>query len=272
VIVANPRQIPLISQNIKKSDQTDPELLARMARSDPKLLNPIVHRAAETQSHLSALRTRDVLVSSRTKLINHVRGAVKSLGARLAGCNADNFHATALKQIPKEIVNSLKPVLGIIGELNRTIRRFDKEMEKVCEKKYPETDRLRQIKGVGPITALAFVLILEDPARFKNRRAVGAYLGLTPKKQSSGSQDPQLRISKAGDTLLRRLLICCANYIMGPKGEDCDLRRHGEKIAQRGGKNAKKRAVVAVARKLSILLHCLWCSGEKYEPLRNCKK
>lgn len=272
VIVANPRQVPLISENIKKSDQTDPELLARMARSDPKLLKPIEHRDADTQKHLSILRSRDNVVAARTKLINHVRGAVKSFGASLKGCTADNFHKQAPTLIPGELKPALQPILEIITQMSRIINQYDKAIEKLCDKTYSETDRLRQIKGVGPITALAYVLILGDPVRFQNRRQVGAYLGLVPKKQSSGAQDPQLRISKAGDSFLRRLLVSCAQYIMGPFGEDCDLRRHGEKIALRGGKNAKKRAMVAVARKLAVLLHALWCSGEKYEPLRNCKQ
>jgi transposase len=98
---------------------------------------------------------------------------------------------------------------------------------------------------------------------------VGAYLGLVPARDQSGNRDPQKRISKEGDEMLRKLLVGSAHYILGPFGSDSDLRRHGEKIASRGGKNSKKRAAVAVARKLSVLLHSLWTSGEVYDPLRN---
>jgi transposase len=143
----------------------------------------------------------------------------------------------------------------------------------LAEEHYPQTKLLRQVRGVGPLTALTFVLTLEDPKRFQKSRAVGAYLGLAPAKKQSGERDLQQRISKEGDEMLRRLLVGSAHYILlGPFGEDSDLRRHGEKIAQRGGKSAKKRAVVvAVARKLSVLLHHLWISGEAYEPLYNAR-
>ena len=148
------------------------------------------------------------------------------------------------------------------------ITQMEQEIERLCEERYPETRLLRQVKGVGPITALAFVLVLEDPQRFATSRSVGAYLGLVPRQRTSGDSDPQLRITKTGDRMLRRLLVQSAQYILGPFGPDCDLRRYGERIALRGGMNAKKRAVVAVARKLSSLLFALWTSGSVYEPLR----
>jgi transposase len=128
---------------------------------------------------------------------------------------------------------------------------------------------LRQVEGVGPLTALTFVLTLEDPYRFEKSRSVGAYLGLVPASDKSGDRDPQRRISKEGDEMLRKLLVGSAHYILGPFGGDSDLRRHGEKIASRGAKNAKKRAAVAVARKLAVLLHRLWVTGEVYDPLYN---
>jgi transposase len=270
VLVANSRQLPVISKNHKKSDQTDAELLARLARLDPKLLKPIEHRDRATQQALAALRARDCLVKARTQLINHVRGAVKSFGARLTGCSAESFHRKAPECIPQELRYVLDPVVKTVGELTTQIRWYDQVIEKqYCEKKYPKTKSLRQPKGVGALTALAFMLIIRDPKRFKKSRDVGAYLGMVPRKHDSGQRETQLGITKAGDSFLRRLLVGSAHYILGPFGEDSDLRRYGKKIAERGGKNAKKRAVVAVARKLSVLLLRLWVTGEVYEPLRN---
>lgn len=270
VLVANPRQIPLIYQNTKKSDRVDPEILARVGRLDQKLLKPIQHRNAASQMTLAVLRARDNLVGARSKLINHVRGAVKSLGGRVVSCSAESFHEKAPESIPKELQGALSPVVKVIGELTDQVRRYDKRIEKeLCEKKYPQTEVLREVPGVGPLTSLAFLLVLEDPRRFKDSRTVGAYLGLTPRKSDSGELEPQLRITKAGDGFLRRLLVSSAHYILGPFGPDTDLRRFGEAIAHRGGKNAKKRAVIAVARKLAVLLHRLWITGEVYEPLRN---
>src|SRR5215217_7776330 len=149
------------------------------------------------------------------------------------------------------------------------IRDYERQLERISKETYPETELLRQVEGVGTLTALTFVLTLEDPQRFKRSRSVGAYLGLVPASDRSGERDPQKRISKEGDEMLRKLLVSGAHYVLGPFGSDSDLRRHGEKIASRGAKNSKKRAVVAVARKLAVLLHTLWISAEVYEPLRN---
>jgi len=269
VIVANPRQVPLISQNNQKSDDNDPELLGRLARVDRKLLKPIQPRGLKEQIALAELRARDSLVKVRTKLINHVRGVVKSFGGKTTGVQVDTFHDKAAERIPDEIRETLSPVLKAIGELTAQIARYQKKIEKLCQKEYPQTEVLQQIYGVGALTSLAFMLVLGDPKRFKESRDVGPYLGLAPGKDDSGEYQPELRITKAGDGFMRRLLVGSAHYILGPFGPDTDLRRHGEKIAQTGKKKAKKRAVVAVARKLAVLLHRLWTTGEEYEPLRN---
>jgi transposase len=212
-------------------------------------------------------------VSTRTQLVNHVRGAVKSFGARLPKCPARSFHKRASEHIPEALLAALGPILEQIGSLTERIRQYDRKLEAICEEHYPETDLLRQVGGIGPLTALTFVLTLEDPYRFERSRSVGAYLGLVPATDRSGDRDPQKRISKEGDEMLRRLLVGSSHYILGPFGSDSDLRRHGEKIASqiasRGGKNSKKRAAVAVARKLSVLLHRLWVTGEVYDPLHN---
>jgi transposase len=173
------------------------------------------------------------------------------------------------EHIPEALRPALEPILQQIASLTERIRDYDRRLEEISEEHYPETGLLRQVEGIGPLTALTFVLTLEDPHRFEKSRSVGAYLGLVPARDQSGDRDPQKRISKEGDEMLRKLLVSGAHYILGPFGSDSDLRPHGEKIAARGGKNSKKRAVVAVARKLAVLLHSLWVSGEVYDPLRN---
>jgi len=183
-----------------------------------------------------------------------------------------SFHNKAAEHIPEALMPALGPILEQIGALTQRIRDYDRQLETISKERYPETELLRQVEGVGPLTALTFVLTLEDPYRFEKSRSVGAYLGLVPAQDQSGDRDPQRRISKEGDELLRRLLVSGAHYILGPFGSDSDLRRHGQKIATRGAKNSKKRAVVAVARKLAVLLHSLWISAEVYEPLRNTQR
>jgi transposase len=269
VLVANARKLRLIYANKRKTDEIDAENLARLARVDPKLLYPLKHRGEDSQAHMAIVRSRQALVDCRTQLVNHVRGAVKSFGARLPKCPARSFHKRAKEHIPEALLPALGPILEQIGSLTERIREYERQLETISKEHYPETQLLRQVEGIGPLTALAFVLTLEDPYRFEKSRSVGAYLGLVPATDQSGDRDPQKRISKEGDEMLRKLLVGSAHYILGPFGSDSDLRRHGEKIASRGGKNSKKRAAVAVARKLAVLLHSLWVSGEVYEPLRN---
>jgi transposase len=269
VLVANARKLRLIYSNRRKTDEVDAENLARLARLDPKLLYPVKHRGEGSQAHMASIRSRQALIDCRTQLVNHVRGAVKSFGARLPKCPARSFHKKATEHVPEALMPALGPILEQIASLTERIREYDRRLVTISEDHYPETALLRQVEGVGPLTALTFVLTVEDPHRFEKSRSVGAYLGLVPATDRSGDSDPQKRISKEGDQMLRKLLVSSAHYVLGPFGSDSDLRRHGERIASRGGKNSKKRAAVAVARKLSVLLHRLWVSGEVYDPLHN---
>jgi transposase len=269
VTVANSRKLRLIYENRNKNDSVDAEYLARLVRVDPKLLSPVEHRSERAQEHIALFRSRDVLVRTRTGLISHVRGTVKSLGMRLPSCAAEAFSSRAAETIPPSLRHALEPVLKLIAELTTQIRSFDRRVERLLEDEYREVKVLTQIKGVGALTAVAYAVTIGDPRRFARSRTAGAWLGLTPGQRASGQQDPQQRITKQGDAYLRWLLVNCAQYILGQFGEDCDLRRHGLAIAARGGKNAKKRAVIAVARKLAVLLHRLWCTQAVYEPLRN---
>ena len=269
MLVANPRKVRPIYHNESKDDRLDAENLARLARVDPRLLYPIRHRDRESQEAMAVLRSRQVMVEARAKLVNHVRGAVKSYGSRLKLCSTASFHKQAADQIPDGLRAALDAVLEMIGDLTQKIRCSDRQIERLAEERYPQTTLLRQVSGVGVLTALWFILTLGDPHRFSSSRRVGAYLGLRPRRSQSGNDDPELRITKVGDKELRRLLVTAAHYILGPFGVDSDLRRWGLALAARGRKSAKKRAVVAVARKLAVLLHALWVTAEEYEPLRN---
>lgn len=266
VIVANPSAMFAGGPRRRRNDRLDAEFLARQARADVSLLYPITHRSADAQRDLESLRARDQLVAVRTKLINHVRGTVKSSGARLSCCSSDAFAKRAAGEVPAELAPALTPLLEVIADLTRRIHAAEAHLAALTAERHPVAQRLQQPTGVGPLTALAFVLLIEDPRRFRKSRDVGPYFGLVPRLDESGESAPQLRISKAGDEFGRRLLVSAAQYILGPFGPACDLRRYGMAIAERGGKNAKKRAVVAVARKLAVLLHQLWVSEAAYDP------
>ena len=267
VIVANPRRVRLISANDSKNDAVDAELLARLGRVDPKLLSPITHRGRQAQEDLVLLRCRDGFVRARTQLINQARGFAKALGDRLPSSYSGGFSKRVREAGKGELFAGLETLLELIDALTAAIRDMDRRIERLCRERYPDTNLLRQITGVGSLTALCFLLTLEDPHRFKKSRSVGAYLGLRPKQRNSGEQQPQLRITKAGDEMLRRYLVNASHYILGPFGPDTELRRIGEKLTERGGAAAKKRAIVAVARRLAVLLHRLWVTGEEYQPL-----
>lgn len=267
LIIANPRRVRLIAENDSKTDEVDAELLARLARVDPELLKPIVHRGESAQRDRILLLARDGLVRSRTQLINAVRGFAKSLGHRMPSSSTEAFSRRVREHFSEEVFPGQSAMLEVIDRLTEEIAAMDREAERLCTERYPETGVMRQVKGVGALTSLAFVLTVEDPSRFSKSRSVGAYVGLRPRTRQSGEQQPQLRITKAGDALLRRYLVTAAQYILGPFGPDTELRRFGLRLAERGGKAAKKRAVVAVARKLAVLLHRLWVTGEEYEPV-----
>ena len=271
VIVANARQVGLIARGQKKTDRVDAETLARAARFDPRLLKPIRHRGEQAQADLAMLRARKALLQSRTRLVVSARGMVKAVGGRLPKCSADYFVAKVRDHLPQLLRPALEPMLVAIAQLTEQIKGMTRDLKKLAEERYPETQLLTQVHGVGLICSLTYVLTLEEPARFSRSRQVGAYLGLTSRQHESGEQKPQLHITRSGDVYLRSVLVQSAQHILGPFGRDSDLRRWGLRLAGEGSKMRKNKAVIAVARKLAVLLHRLWLTGEVYEPLRQAR-
>ena len=266
VVVANARKVRAISANERKSDRLDARMLARLGRVDVQLLQPVHVRTAQLRLDLMTLRARAELVELRTALVNSIQGLAKSAGHRLAKCSSASLHKQPLHPSLEEI---LRPMMDALERVSLEIAGYDKKLEAIARQRYPQCRLLQQVAGVGPLTALYFVLVIDDPKRFKRPRDVGSYFGLVSRRDQSGSRDPELSITKAGDRMGRTLLVQCAHHILGRFGKDSDLRRFGEKIAARGGTRAKKRAVIATARKLAVLLLALLRSGEVYEPLRN---
>ena len=272
VIVAHARDLAFIYKDSKKSDRIDAEKLARMARADKKLLHPVKLMDRKRQESLLAIKARDLLVKNRTCIINAIRGYLRSFGIE----DNEYSHETInqlYSMLPKEIRLNLRGLFTALTTMNNCIKDYDRRIAKMAQE-YPETQTLQQIKGVGPLIALTFALVIGDPTRFTSREC-SSYTGLAPRRDQSGEVDKQLGISKCGNKLLRRLLVQGAQYIMGPFGEDCDLRDFGNRIAQRGGSIARKKAKVAVARKLAITMLALWRNPDMaYDPhfKRNRKK
>jgi transposase len=266
VLVANASKLALISKNTRKNDRNDAELLARLARFEPELLSPLKHRSQQAQMGRSIVKMRKSLVESRTKLINSIRGTMKSLGYRIPSCPAESFHKKTWP-IPDAIRSEIKLMMDIISSLSVSIKTLEKKIDQLIAVQHPEAQRLLEIKGVGPVTALFFVLTIETPERFAKSRDVGPYLGLVPRQDQSGAVDKALRISKTGDKYLRTLLVQCAQHILRKTSPNCVLKQKGKVLSAGGGRVAKRRAVIAVARKLAVVMHRIWSQKETYDPL-----
>ena len=264
VIVAHARDLAFIYKGDKKSDRIDAEKLARVARADKKLLHPVKLMDVKRQEDLLTIKARDLLVKEKTCIINAIRGFLRSLGIDDTQYSSETINQI-YDELPKKLKQNLRGLFETLTSINTNIKNYDKRIAKIS-KDYPETETLQQIKGVGPLIALSFALIIGDANRFTSREC-SSYTGLAPKRDQSGDVDKQLGISKCGNKLLRRLLVQGAQYIMGPFGEDCDLRDFGKRIAQRGGGIARKKAKVAVARKLAITMLALWRNPDvAYDP------
>jgi transposase len=233
---------------------------------DPEILRPISHRTVEQQQTLTLIRARDLLVRLRTASVNAVRGLTKACGYRMPASSTKCFAQRGQAAMPPGLKLALGPVLEQIAEMTLKIKHYDRLIQQLTQREYPETQALLKVRGVGHITALTFVLTLGNKERFGRSRDVGCYLGLRPRRSQSGEHDPQLGITKAGNAYLGSLLIECANHILRPHERDSALRQWGLHLAARGGKQAKSKAVVAVARKLAVLLHRLWTTQEQYMP------
>jgi transposase len=269
VIVADARRLRMIYADTNKQDQLDARRLALLGRADPRMLYPVHHRGEQAHQDLAVVKARAQLVDQRTQLVNMMRGMVKACGERLPKCDAQYFARRVEDKIPKGLQPALEPLLKVLVEINKAIIAIDKKMLAMTKERYPETAALMQVNGVGVVTALTFVLTLEDPGRFRKSRDVGPALGLVPRRDQSGDRDLQLGITKTGDGYMRTLLVEAAQCVLKKKSPDCDLKRWGLERAARGGRIARKKAIVGVARRLAVLLHRLWVTQAAYEPLRN---
>jgi transposase len=264
VMVANPRELKWITASDTKNDPVDARKLALLARADVRLLQPVEHRTAEQQAELAVIRARDAILRARTLLINSARSIAKGFGVRLPKSITGTFGKRGVDGLPEFLRRALAGLLDKIDALSGAIAGYDQQLGELAGQ-HPELARLESIPGVGRLTALTFVLTLGRAERFAHSRDVAGFLGLRPKQRQSGARDPQLGISKRGDGYLRKLLVQCSHHILGHWGRDSALRQWGLAKGE-GGKKATLRAIVAVARKLSVVLHRLWVSGEFYKP------
>ena len=273
VVVANPREFRVILTSHKKSDRNDARVLGEFGQFKPELLHPVKLRGTKCQAARTLLSSRGQVIAMRTELICVVRSAIADLGVEIGPTGASkNFHKYLEGKIPSVLSAALEPLLSVLESIDDAVNTFDRSIDHVSKEHFTETALLRQVHGVGPIIALTFVVTIEDAGRFKRSRDVGAFAGLVPRSRASCDATPELSITKRGDAALRKALVNAATYIVGPRGEECDLQRWGRKLQDRGGQRSKAKARIAVARKLAVILHRLMLTGEVYNPNHNQEK
>ena len=261
----------LCGRRRRKNDPTDAAELAELMRMNSNRIVEVEHKPEDVAVDFVLLKARDTLVKSRTAAINFVRGELKTFGVRIQPMDADCFGRRAAPHVPAELRRALKPMIDEIVGLTARIKSYEKNIKKAVATTYPQAKRfVDEVYGVSDVVALAFVLTIFNPERFRRARDVGPYLGLEPKERSSGTIKPQLGVSKAGNPFMRKLLVQSAHFLLGGfavnEERSGDLREWGMSLKRRGGKAAKKRAAVAVARKLAVAMLASWKSETPWDP------
>ena len=270
-IVGNPGKIPSITKSNTKNDRNDARELARLAIADPAMLHPVFLRDEVYQQMLRFHHARNILISQRTQTINQIRGFAKSMGYRIEGSSTEKFHELSKAGWPKELEECAWPLMGVLKTIALKIKAYDKLIARLAER--PEfkamVERVRVVYGIGIVGSTVFIAAIGGrPDRFGHTRDVGAYLGMIPKQDQSGDKDKQLHITHAGADIVRTALVECAGVAMMENAKDTDLKLKGLRIAMHGGRIARKKAKVAVARGLAVTMLALLQRPEReYVPL-----
>jgi transposase len=250
----------ILSLQVNKTDKNDAQGLAQIVRMG--WYREVRVKSIESHRVRALIGVRAQLVGMRTRLVNQIRGTLKTFGIVLgkAGGRAFEQRVEELSREAGILGESLRALLAVLRNLSQQVVRLDQ-----CARKFGKENaacqHLMTVPGVGPITAMAFVTAVDNPARFTKSRSVGAYLGLTPRRYQSGDMDITGRISRCGDRLVRSYLYEAANALLLRVKRWSSLKAWGVRLAKRVGMN---KAKVAVARKLAVLMHRMWMSGEEF--------
>lgn len=264
-VVGNARKLRLISESSRKNDWADAQKLARLCRSDRSLLHPVELHDDRHHRLYQLLRQRDALVSMRTALVNQLRGFAKAGGTMLPRCDARSF-LSLRDSMPPEFLRDFKPLLKTLEDLAKRIAAAEAILAEFVRRHFRKTDELLQtVPGVGPVASAAFIALVPDPGRFKSAREAGPYFGLVPKQDQSGDGDRPCRITHEGSSFMRKTLVNAANALLRKSARDTALKRFGERLGRRGqGKVVRRKAKVALARKLAVTMLAMARSGEDY--------
>jgi transposase len=245
-----------------KTDRNDARGLAQIMRTG--WFKEV--QVKSTAAHLlrALLASRGMLVATRCALENQIRGLLKTFGLVLGKAGRRRFEVRLRELLAAEprLGRLVTPLLEVRRSLVEQIQTYDRCLVAIA-RRHAVVRRLMSVPGVGAVTAVAFVAAIDDPSRFRRSRHVGAYFGLVPRRYQSGEVDRPGRISKAGDQLVRTLLYEAANALLTRSRQPSALKAWAEAIAARSG---RKKAKVALARRLAVMLHRLWRDGTAFVP------
>lgn len=249
-----------LSMQINKSDRNDAAGIARIMQAG--WYREVQVKSLDSHGIRAMLNSRAMLVKMKRDLENQIRGLLKNVGL-VIGRGKGTAYTVRVEELLKqqsELGYVIRPLLVVRESIERQFIILDRQV-KTLARRYETTRLLMTVPGVGPITALAFMAGIDDPSRFRRSRSVGAYCGLTPRRYASGEIDWSGRISKCGDTMLRTCLFEAAGALLTRTQKWCALKAWGLRLAKRVG---MKKAKVAVARKLAIILHRMWRDGTSF--------
>lgn len=271
VYVGNAHRLRSIFGNTHKNDMRDAEEIARLLNGDKRHFHPVQLRDAEHQNLVQLVKMREMVMSQRTKSAGAIRGMAKANGVRLPASDADSLHrklADVIDTLPDNLQLLLRPQIGLLEKLCETIREYDRLIRDYRNEHFrKECDLLETIPGVGPVNAAAFVAFTGDVRRFRHARDVGPYYGLTAGRDQSSSKDEPKRITKEGNEFVRHLLVNAANLIMQGRCRNTELLQFGLRVWGNRGKVAKRKAKVALARKLAVTMAAMLRSGTPYNGI-----
>ena len=251
----------VLSVRMNKSDENDARGLAELVRVG--WYREVKVKSAESQQIRAMLVARSRLVGIRRDIENQVRSMIKEYGLLFPRAIGQQFRKQVIELVGAnhQLRAVIEPLLSIHEQVCRQQAAFDEEVRRLA--KSDETvRRLMTVPGVGVVTALTFRHTIDDPSRFRSASTVGAYLGLTPRRNQSGETDTNGRISRWGDRLLRTYLFEAATVLLHRTKKWSTLKAWGIKLAKRVG---MKKAKVALARKIAVILHCIWVDGTSFE-------
>ena len=252
-----------LAMQLNKTDANDAVGLAQIVRTG--WYREVAVKSEHSHRTRGLLAARAKLVGMRKEVANQLRGLLKVFGHVIGAVSGEKFDARARKLAAGDATLTVtsEALMAARAALAAQVARLDKLLLSQARQE-PACQRLMTVPGVGAITAMAFIATIDDPARFKHSASVGAYLGLTPRRYQSGTMDVSGHISKTGDALLRCYLFEAATTLLSRVQKTLALKDWGTRLAKRIG---HKKARVAIARKLAVILHRMWADKEDFRPV-----